>query len=529
MLRSVSACRVLFVVASLVAAAGAQQDPPPQDPKPQSPARPEKPQQGRGDEPIPVDVEADRQRAPVRTLTLGDALRVGRGGNVVLRAASLVPEQARMELLFAEAGFVPELYGAGGFGERKAPQRNAFSPSITSQTIDAQLGWRQRVVTGGLFDLAFQPTRFDSSESGGTFPETQFTSEWAASYRQPLLRGAWSDYATAPIAAARYQVTQAQHQFERAVQDTLLRIVEAYWELVFVRENWRVVQQALGVAEEQLRITDERIRVQALAPRDRVADEAEVALRREQSIVAEKLILTREDELRQLLLDGGDREMWRTNLRPTSPIEVMPTVDALDVTALVENALANRPDVRALRNGLAVAEVAQLQAERDTLPGLDLVGSYSSEGVRDEFDTSWRDAADQQYPGWSVRLEFAIPLGNQAARSRATRATLEVERQNRLLHAAILDVTREVREAVRSLQTLAQSIAASGESVRLAAVNLETEQVKLRVGSSTAFEVQRRNQDLLEAKSRLLRNQLDFRSAQSRLLHVQGVLRPDAP
>lgn len=80
---------------------------------------------------------------------------------------------------------------------------------------------------------------------------------------------------------------------------------------------------------------------------------------------------------------------------------------------------------------------------------------------------------------------------------------------------------------MRNLQTLAQSIRASGESVRLATVNLDTERVKLQVGSSTAFEVQRRNQDLLEARTRLLRNQLDFRAAESALLHAQGLLQAE--
>ncbi len=514
MLRSATVSRGFVLLGVLAACLQAQE---PTAPPPTPPAPPQ------GEPPIPVDAEAERLGAPVRPLTLGDALRAGRAGNVGLRAAALLPEQARMDLLFAEAGFVPELYSGGGFAERKSPQRNAFSPSITSQTLDAEIGWRQRVVTGGLFDLAFQPARFDS-EGSSAFPSSQFTSEWVASYRQPLLRGAWSDYALAPINAARYQLTAAQHDYERTVQDTLLRIVEAYWELVFARENWRVVRTALAVADEQLRITDERIRVQALAPRDRVADEAEVALRKEQLIVAENAIRTREDDLRQLLFDGVERSMWQTNVRPISPLVVTPKVDDLKFETLVEVALAQRPDLRALRSGLAAAEVAQLEAERDTLPSLDLVGGYSSDGVRDGFSAAFGDSLEQQYPDWSVRLEFAIPFGNQAARSRAQRAALEVERQRRLLHAAVIDASRQVREAVRSLQTLAQSIVASGESVRLATVNLETEQVKLQVGSSTAFEVQRRNQDLLEAKSRHLRNQLDFRAAESRLLHAQGLL-----
>jgi outer membrane protein TolC len=486
------------------------------------------PQEPRPEVPIPVDVEAERTGAPVRTLTLGDALRAGRSGNASLRAAAVLPEQARMELLFAEAGFVPELYANAGYAERESPQRNAFSPSVKTKTLSGEVGWRQRLVTGGLFDLAFAPQRFDSSGSAA-FPGQQFTAEWTASYRQPLLRGGGTDYATAAINAARHRLLQSGQDFERAVQDTLLAVVEAYWELLFARENWRAVHSALAVAEEQLRITDERIRVQAQAPRDRIADEAEVARRREGLIVAENAIRAREDVLRTLLLDGSDPSAWRMNLRPTSAYAVEPVVPTAPFEELVDVAMQHRPDVRAQRSAIAAAEIAARRAESEALPALDLVGGYSSDGVRDEFARAWGDALDQQYPDWSVRLEFSLPLGNQAARSRAQQQALEVERQRRQFQALALAVAREVRDAVRSLQTLAQSIAAGRESVRLAGANLETEQVKLRVGASTAFEVQRRNQELLDARTRLLRNQLDYRAAESRLLHAQGLLRADGP
>ncbi|MCR9247034.1 MAG: TolC family protein [bacterium] len=474
--------------------------------------------------PVPVDVEADEFGRPVRALSVEDAMRVGRTQNADLRAAELLPQQARLDLLFAEAGFEPELYGSGTYTQSKSPQRNAFQPSISQESYDAAIGWRQRVVTGGLFDLAFRPARFVTSGSAA-FPDKLFTAEWSASFRQPLLRGAWTDYNLAAVNSARYAATQADHDFNFAVQDTLQAIVEAYWELVFARENWRVVGSALDVAKEQLRITDERIRVRELAARDRVADEAEVARRQEESITAENEIRTREDNLRRLLFDASDQEFWQVNLRPISSITVEPPAEARDFEPLVGMALANRPDLRSRRSLVAQAEVAMLQAERDTLPNLEFVGTWSSDGARDQFHSAYRDATDLDFPDWSVGFEFAMPIGNGAARATAQRARLEVERQRRQLHAATLEVTREVRDAVRNLNTLAQSIRASGESVRLAATDLETEQVKLKVGSSTAFEVQQRNQDLREARSRHLRNQLDYRIAESRLLFVQGILR----
>ncbi|MFT7536293.1 MAG: outer membrane protein TolC, partial [Hyphomicrobiaceae bacterium] len=242
-----------------------------QDPKPQDPPKI-----------LPVDQEAEQRGHRIRDLTLDDALQRGRRHNVGLQAARLLPDQAQLDLLFAEAGFQPEIYGSAGYAESATPQRNAFQPSVQSQTMDATMGWRQRAITGGLFDLAFQPARFESNGGNGAFPSRQFSSQWSASFRQPLLRGAWTDFNLAQVTSARYRYLQANHEFERTVQDTMLAIVQAYWELVFTRENWRVVDSALSVALEQLRITDERIRVQDAAPRDRVADEAEVARRREE-------------------------------------------------------------------------------------------------------------------------------------------------------------------------------------------------------------------------------------------------------
>jgi outer membrane protein TolC len=389
--------------------------------------------------------------------------------------------------------------------------------------MDAALGWRQRAVTGALFDLAFRPARFETSGSTA-FPDRQFTAEWAASVRQPLLRGGWSDYNLAPVDAARYGLVQARSEFARTVQTTLLDIVVGYWELVYARQNYRVVASALAVAEEQLRITDVGIAVRELVERDRIADLAEVARRQEELIAAENSIRRGEDALRSLLYDGSDASMWRINLRPSSAIEFDASQPLPDLEPCLDRALAERPELRAQRAAIAAAQVSLLETERDVLPGLDLIAAFSSDGVRDTFQPAFADASELDYPDWSIGLEFTLPIGNRARKARRTQARLEVERQQRELQALVLQVTTEVRDAVRNLGSLRQSVAASAESERLAASNLETEQAKLRVGASTNFEVQRRLQELSEAQQRHLRNLLNHRVAESRLAYVQGLL-----
>ena len=264
--------------------------------------------------------------------------------------------------------------------------------------------------------------------------------------------------------------------------------------------------------------------ISAVRIRDRVADEADVAVRQEELITAENLIRNGEDALRRLLFADADGMLWRRNLLPSSPIESSQTQVPADWREPARVALRQRPDLAALRADVTVAEIQLAAAERDVLPRLDLVGGFNSEGVNPEFDQAFTDTLQQEFPDAGVRLQFSVPIGNNAARALRDRAKLELERTRRALYSAEIDVTADVRQAVRDLSSLSQSIRASRESVRLAETNLDTETFKQRVGTSTAFEVQRRNQELQEARSRLLRNLLDYRIAEAALMHSQGLL-----
>ncbi len=472
-----------------------------------------------GEIPIPSDTQG-----PTTELTLRDALILGRRNNTNLKVGELLPLQAEQDLRLAHASFDPELYSNLSVSKSKDPTRNIFQPEITRELFTATMGVRQLTSTGGTFDLSYSPTRLNQSTTVLGFPESQYTSALRGSFRQPLLRGAWTDYGLKGVRVAQTALAASQLRFDRSVQETLLNIVQAYWELVFARENFRVMFAARALAGEQLAFTNEQIRVGAKAERDRIADEAEVARREEELIATENEIRSRDDTLRRLLFDDQQGEVWQASAVPVSPFEVEVDTKVLDWRQLARDSLDQRPDIKALRADVSIAEEDLLVAERDVLPQLDLVGAYTTDGTRDSFHMAWDDTVGFDLPDWSLTIELSLPIGNKGPRARRDRARLELERKRRLLYASEMDVAKEVREAVRRLRTLALSILASKESVRLAESDLDTEQQKVRVGLSTAFEVQRRNQALLDARTRHLRNQLDYHIARANHLYSQGLL-----
>src|SRR5690606_27660399 len=141
-----------------------------------------------------------------------------------------------------------------------------------------------------------------------------------------------------------------------------------------------------------------------------------------------------------------------------------------------------------------------------------------------DFHDSWDDASGFEFPDWSLGLQFVVPFGNNAARAARDRADLVLEESRRTLYAAELTVTREVREQLRTLRTLATSIEAALEAVRRGEVVLHTELERLKVGRGTLFDVQERYRELLDARQRLLHNHHGYRAAQSRLRHAQVLL-----
>ncbi|MEO0480691.1 MAG: TolC family protein [Planctomycetota bacterium] len=460
-------------------------------------------------------------------LSLSDALRIGRGRNLDLKAEELTQRQTLQTLRQEEAAFETEFFASFDVGRSEDPPRNIFSPALTRETVGGSVGFRQRIATGAQYQIAYTPSRLIQATNTPGFPTQLQTNLFELRVTQPLLRGAWGSSVLANVRANEAALAGDTARFERTVQDTLLSIVQAYWELVFAREDYAVRVEGLRLAQEQLRITEERIRVRQLAPRDRVSNQADIARRREELIRARNEIRRRQDELAQLLFDGTRGELWNREIVPVSPIETEFVAPDLDWQLASRGAIERRPDLVALREDVRQAEVRLEQARSDLLPQFDFTGVFGTAGVQPTLSDSFTDAVQAEFPNWSLGFELSIPVGNHAARAARNRALLAAEQARRRLYASEIQVVADVRLALRDLATFSESINAGQLSVQLAETQLDTEQQRQRVGRTTQFEVQQRNQELLEARQQLLRNQLDYRVAESRLLHAEGRLAVD--
>ena len=477
-----------------------------------------------------VAIPTDQRGGRILKLSLGDCLVLGTSNNIDLNLSRLREKVSRHDYEITDSRYDFEFFTTANWNQGETPKRSAFQPNIKSWGYSANIGFRKQMLTGATLSLGFNPIFFHQEvQSTFPFPTEGYRGGLNFAVTQPLLKSAWSDYYQAELDVSKDQISIERYIVDRDTQVTLNQVVDSYMALVFARENWRVKYFTLKLARDQLEQTNKKIQLGQLAERDRIADEADVSQREEEIIVAETAILDQEDALKRLILPFKSTSDWEIIVQPTLKVgDKDPKFPVPNWKEAVLMAKSRRPDMRAQERVINQAKLNLMRADRDLLPQLDLTATVNTDAQRDTFGQFQQDIFGALFPDYGLRLDFVLPIGNRQARNTYERGKLVLEQSRRSYRILEVDVERQVRQVIRNLLTLEKSTLAAKESVRLAVDNLETERIKLGLGSSTAFEVQRRNTELSDARSRLLQARLDYRKSWFNLQAVLGQLGEDS-
>jgi len=247
------------------------------------------------------------------------------------------------------------------------------------------------------------------------------------------------------------------------------------------------------------------------------------AFRFAEVLSAEAKVTESEDRLRKEIFSFDAVSDWSTPLVPTDPIEP-PETALLPVAGIIDVALKREPNVLAAR---LVVERQKIDVERrlsERAPKLDAFGNVSANAVNDDGIQAWEDAFNRATNAlsWRAGVQFEMTLGNRAAKARLAEAELVVQKSRMQLHARETDVTYDVRNAVRNLETARRNIKARREALRLAEEQLANERTKLENQASTNLAVFQVEDQLNLRRTELVRAYLDARLALLDLPRVTG-------
>lgn len=493
---------------------------------------------------------------PPVPLTLAEAVTMSLKSNLDIRTARITPMIREQEILLEEAPFDPNWGGFAEWQDNSTPTQNVFdidpndipSSGLEVIRIDETLqrfgaGFRDRLRWGGEYSADLFMTGRTSTSANQILPTTYFAALVLA-YNQSLLRGFGNEANSSRITIARTNLDISRSEFEGNVQDVLRRTEDAYWELVFARQNLDVNLESMRLAQELLKLNRIKVQVGTLPPIEITTAEAEVANREQNVIVAENAVRDAEDTLRLVLNLPKTDEMWS---RPIAPSDAPVYVERpVDLPREMEVALKERPELQQARLQVESAETQLAFDKKQLRWDLNGYARYQLSGLsgdvndpfavspdpniplvpvqNQDFTDALRFIPDREFPSLTVGVNLSVPLGNNAAQSAYVRSRLTTDQAQSNYDALRLAAEVDVRTAARGIETNHKRIQAAEKNVELQKKKVEAEQKKFENGMSTSFQVLEFQEDLTTALGQLNRSLVDYRKSLTAMERAKGTL-----
>jgi outer membrane protein len=385
------------------------------------------------------------------------------------------------------------------------------------------LGIEGNIPSGANYTVGATVTRLqDTYVEGG-----QFKSFVGVSAQQPLLKGFTHGAPMASIRSAFEDRIIAFHEYRRQLMATVGQAETAYWNLAFAQQVVRMDADSVKVAQDLLATAKEAARVGRMSDLDVRQAEAELASR-EATREDGQLSLT--EARRQIDLLGVPAGQALVASDPLIADQGREWDPAAQDKIFQEWADRAQPDL--------MIEVEQVRKEsvlvgvhRDqTLPELDLTGSYGYTGLGTTPQDSLDSLESQSYPTWSIGLSLRMPLLMGVKQ----RNELHVEELKRQLAAVRLasvrqQVTATISSLAQSISTLREHIDNQRKVVEVKSELLKVQTARLQEGTASLVEVYDAEDALRQARQRELEAIVRYRQAMMDLERVSGsVLRDNS-
>ncbi|HZF01367.1 MAG TPA: TolC family protein [Methylomirabilota bacterium] len=455
-----------------------------------------------------------------RALSLQDCIQQALTHNLDVQIERYTPKISLYDLDAAYGGWDPVFTASGqhnynvtggGLDQNQLPipparsDQNSFRSGLAGSTP-----WGMTYNLSGNIADKYGATATPFENSAGAV---------SASVTQPLLRNFWIDNTRLTIRVAKNRLKYSEQGLRQQIINTVTAVANAYYELVYARENVKVQQEALELAKTQLNQDKQRSQIGTIAELDVQQDEAQAAQSQANLIAAEDTLSVDENTLKNLLTD--DYKKWHdVDVQPSETLAA--TMESFNLQDSWNKGMSERPDLLQTRLNVEQQGI-QLKFYRNQLfPELDLIGTYGFNGTGTEFSDAFGQIHEANRPFYTYGAQLSMPLGNFGPRNRLKTSKATLQQVLLQLKQFEQNVMVEIDNAVKNAQSKYQSVEATKQARIYAEAALDAEQKKYAVGKSTTFTVLQLQNNLTAARSQEIRALADYNEALANLAAQEG-------
>jgi len=496
------------------------------------------------------DFVVEGKDGKVLELSLRDylGLVMANNTNIAIQRLNIVTAQDAITRAFSV--FDPKLTASWNSTRSKSPVSNLVdigqvgNAGITTSSLDtlrqpATFNWSQLLPAGTIYNVQFAATKFDTSSHSVTYNPSLNTNV-NVNFSQPLLRNRGRYVNRLPIIIARGNLRQTDFQLRDKILTSIQSAENAYWDVVLAHANLRVQEEALKLAQESLKRSQQELDLGAMSPLDIYNPQQQQATA-EIAVSQAKFSLQQvENALRMQISADLNPQIRKLPIHLTETVEPPENQPPVDSDVAIQKALHARPDLAAMRVALEVDDLQIQQAANQLRPDIELTASYSSQGLGGIYNYTntlgqpatipggFADSLSQLfgmgYPIYSFGLTLNLPIRNRSAA--ANYADQIVSKRSDAFTARMVEqqVRLDVLNAISQLEAAKNSVRLAKVAKDFSQKYLEAEQKKYELGTSQIFFVLQAQNALVNADSTVVQNSITYRRNILNLLRKTGEL-----
>jgi outer membrane protein len=320
----------------------------------------------------------------------------------------------------------------------------------------------------------------------------------------------------ATMEQAERSLVAAKAELEAAEQDRIIRVAQAYFDVLAANDNLQLAKTNKTYILEQLASAKRNFEVGTATITDTREAQSRADLAAAQEIAADNDLINKRIALAYLV---GRRDI---NPLPLITPVVLPTIIPKNVEEWVTVADTVHPQVIRSRIALEVAKLEIQKAKAGELPTIDAVASLGANYA----------TGDSIIPGTtrtgSIGVELNWPLYTGGSVQNRIKETVSLEQRSREefenARRTVAQNTRVAYFGVQSGEALVKALEAAESSSRL---SLEATQLGYRVGVRVNIDVLNAQTQLFQTQRDLFKSRYDVLVNSLRLRQASGQLTPN--
>ncbi len=464
-------------------------------------------------------------------INLKQYMNIVTGENIRFKSSELDWKVAQDAIQNEEGKFDTEFYGS--WKTEKNKKRNTVQESLSVSSLSEfeernniyNFGLKKKVPTGATLELDLSNRDLENNVQPDYIRGQEHAFVSALNLRQPILKGAWSA-STLDLRISEKGEDIAFQIFREIRLSESLRAVDAYWDFFQSQGAFQLSQHSVSLLEKMLSFGKKRTRLGNIPLTDVMRVESRLAAERSFLIHKKQRFTQTMNSLKDFMAISAVKHSYEIEVEQenlVTAVENIPSPD-VDVMQSVQTAYERNPAYLAAKHAAQSEQLKLVFAEDQTLAEIDLVASYRLNGLSTSFEDSAKDAFKANHPGWSVGLEFRIPLANNQARSQLSaakakkqQAIYEIKETEIKLANQVSSLTEDIKNKYENIKQLEK---VKDINLRLYQIH-EQSYLKANVTIDDVIESERR---LAISREALLTALTEYQKSVFRLKQIEGSL-----